>query len=473
MGDAVENLRRCPRDPDRGHSDRRHSLRAPLRRPRSRGGTRRPSLPRRGDTGQEQFRSSVGRRSRVPGSCAARPRRGRQHPPSTRSLVRSRSSGFPLADSARGHSFRASAPRLRRSGAARWPKSRHPPPLVSFSTRPLRSAPWAPCEALLSFEETEMIFPARSSFPGPPIAVRQSRKDSGGSAVVVAILLAVTAGVVIALVALLGGGKETVASRSAAAFEEAQRKGIPVGEAAHGHGAVAPGAAHGGDSEPEKPEAGHAAHGEVEMPDHGGEMPAHGGHAMTGTTAGGVSPHAGMPHGTSAPGSGAAPSSHAGMQHGSPAPRPGASRPTTGPAGHAGHGGIPPAPAEATASAPTEPLAKSAVARPGQPAATLRSDPLDSPAATSEMDAKRAAEMAASMGSGGHGTHGTGSYVQIDAGRESVGKAEPTSPGHEGMGHGSMPPPAPTATPDSRKPRPRRTPVPTPSGHAHPGGGDR
>lgn len=317
-----------------------------------------------------------------------------------------------------------------------------------------------------------MLFRARNSFPLLPVAVQRSRTDSGWSAVIVAILLAVAAGVVIALVALLDGGKETVASRSATAFEEAQRKGIPVGEAAHGgHGATSPADGHAGMETPAQGKAGMAGHAGMEMPgQRESETPAHGGHAMPGSATSGSSPHAGMLHGTAAPGSTAAPSSHAGMQHSTPAPRPGASQPTTGGAAdHAGHAGMQPAPAGTAGGAPPEPFAKAAVAGPGQPAATLEQDPLDAPAATSQMDAKRSAEIAAQLGSGGHGMqHGTSSYRQLDAGRESV---RPGMPDHQGMDHGSMPPPTPT--PATTKPRPAATPIPTPGGHVHPGGGAR
>jgi hypothetical protein len=195
-------------------------------------------------------------------------------------------------------------------------------------------------------------------------------------------------------------------------------------------------------------------------------MSGHGEHVMAQPGARGGSPHAGMQHGTVAPGS-----PHAGMQHGAPARRPGSSQPTTeSPAGDAGHGGMQPAPAGMTGGSPPAPLAKAAVAGPGQPAATLEPDPLDAPAATSQMDAKRSAEMAASMGSGGHGmSHGTGSYRQLDAGRESMEKAPPGMPGHEGMGHGSLPPSTPT--PATIKPHPAVTPAPTSRGHVHPSGG--
>lgn len=59
----------------------------------------------------------------------------------------------------------------------------------------------------------------------------------------------------------------------------------------------------------------------------------------------------------------------------------------------------------------------------GQPAATLRPDALDAPAATSVTDAQRSAEMAEEMtggdhgGHGGHGGHGAGTYTHVDAGR--------------------------------------------------------
>ncbi len=62
------------------------------------------------------------------------------------------------------------------------------------------------------------------------------------------------------------------------------------------------------------------------------------------------------------------------------------------------------------------------VPSPGQPASTLRPDPIDAPAATSVADAQRSADLAAGMagghgGHGDHGGHGTGSYRHVDAGR--------------------------------------------------------
>jgi predicted RNA-binding Zn-ribbon protein involved in translation (DUF1610 family) len=70
-----------------------------------------------------------------------------------------------------------------------------------------------------------------------------------------------------------------------------------------------------------------------------------------------------------------------------------------------------------------------------QPAATLRPDALDAPAATSVADAQRSEEIAAEMkgAAGGHGGHeghgghaaGTGgTYVHVDAGREMTAQEE-------------------------------------------------
>jgi hypothetical protein len=191
------------------------------------------------------------------------------------------------------------------------------------------------------------------------------------------------------------------------------------------------------------------AHAGMEMPGRGdSEAPGHSGHAMAGSMTSGSSPHAGM-------------------QHGTPAPRPGGSQaPASGAAGHAGHGVTQQPPAGTTGSPPPAPLAKSAVAGPGQPAATLEPDSLDAPTLTSQIDAKRAAETAAQ---GGHGmAHGTGSYRQLDAGRES---APPAMPDHPGMDHGPLPGAAPK--PATTRPRPATTPAPTPGGHVHPGGGPR
>jgi len=199
----------------------------------------------------------------------------------------------------------------------------------------------------------------------------------------------------IALAAVIGcGGEESVASKSAAAFEEAQKKGETLGGEGHAHGG-----AHGEDN--------HAGHGEAAAP-LAGEMQHEAGHegmehAEHGST-GGTSPvdHSAMGHGAGAhqpeaAGAGHQGSGHAG--HGAPSAQPSGSH-----AGHSASGGEMP-----SAQAPAPEL-------PAEPASILRPDPLDSPVATSVVDAQRSAEMNQQM-SGGHGEHGGGTYRHVDAGR--------------------------------------------------------
>ena len=209
---------------------------------------------------------------------------------------------------------------------------------------------------------------------------------------------------VAALAAIIAGGlvfagcgrEPSIAGKSAAAFSEAQEKGEAFGGEGHAHGGMAhpqqaPEAA-GGET------AGHAAmeHGGHAAMEHA-QRPAapggHGGHAAMQPDSG---PHAG--HG---PTTSEAP----------PAAMP--------PAGHAGHmPAAPPVPAHAS---------------PGQPAATLRPDAADAPAATSVIDAQRAAALASEMAGGGHGGHGAGTYRQLDAGRAPT--AQPESQEHEEHDH--------------------------------------
>jgi hypothetical protein len=61
----------------------------------------------------------------------------------------------------------------------------------------------------------------------------------------------------------------------------------------------------------------------------------------------------------------------------------------------------------------------SAASAPGQPAATLRPDPRDAPAATAVREAERSAALAADTAARGHGGHHAG-YRQVDAGRDDV-----------------------------------------------------
>jgi hypothetical protein len=116
----------------------------------------------------------------------------------------------------------------------------------------------------------------------------------------------------------------------------------------------------------------------------------------------------------------------AGMDHSGMAGMGAQSQPRTDP--HAGmdHSKMPGMSHDMPMSAPSpEPL--SATASPGQPAATLRPDPVDQPAPTSVADAGRSAAMAAEMSGGGHGmSHGT--YQHLDAGRDIEAPSPKPSP---------------------------------------------
>lgn len=233
------------------------------------------------------------------------------------------------------------------------------------------------------------------------------------------------------------GGNQTTASKSAAEFDEAQKKGVQPGT----------GEAHG-------------AHGQAAE---GQRSPAPSN--MTGMD------HSSMPGMGSAPasrpGAKAADSSMAGMDHshmpgmgGAPAARPGAKGTGSSMAGmdhasvpgmdhartpsmdHAKMGHSPAMSQPAPVPPPPVPEQPVAVAEPGQPAATLRPDEIDSPALTAVREAARAAEMAMQMAGGGHGMqHGT--YRQIDAGRDDA--TPPREEGHEG--HQVAPSPRPTPSP--------------------------
>ncbi|HYO13859.1 MAG TPA: hypothetical protein VE685_11755, partial [Thermoanaerobaculia bacterium] len=271
---------------------------------------------------------------------------------------------------------------------------------------------------------------------------------------------AVFAGGLVALVALVGCEREpSVASKGAAAFRESQEKGetFEATEHSHGHGAITPG----GGQEAGAGAADHAHHeaatpGHAHAPagashdhsamGHGSEAHA-AGHASRRSAApqsGGHGGHAGMDHGPSH----AAPSGrtsegpaetggatghdeHAGHSALSPQAPPAGGQSSSG--GHAGH-----SPARGSTATETAVAAPEAVT-PGQPAATLRPDALDAPAATSVLDAQRSAAMAEEMrGGGGHGGHGTGTYRQVDAGRGpgAYQGSEEQTPGSEPHLHG-------------------------------------
>ena len=270
---------------------------------------------------------------------------------------------------------------------------------------------------------------------------------------------AALAGGLAALAALAGCSREpSVASRSAAAFREAQKKGetFEGSEHSHGHGAITPG----GDA----PEA---AHDHSAM-DHGNGAHAEGHAPRPGESAAqhpaGHGGHAGMD-----PGKGHGEMDH-GKGHAAPERTAGAAEQDEQ-AGHAGHGAMPqqapPAGGEPSSDthaghaghaatqdtmAPETAIAAAPVAvPPGQPAATLRPDALDAPAATSVSDAQRSAEMAEEMsGGGGHGGHGghggpgAGTYRHVDAGR-GPGASEGSEDHVPGAGthqHGPATPPS-------------------------------
>jgi Heavy metal binding domain len=252
------------------------------------------------------------------------------------------------------------------------------------------------------------------------------------------------------LLAAACGGKQSVASKSAAAYDEAKAKGVAVGgghehgghaatetatdhsahgtaadahagmqhgaatetgamdhsahggmtatdHAAMGHGSTAGHGAHAGMTAADHAAMGHGAHGSGSAPDqhaqHGSSTAGHAGHGTT-TPAGGHDMHAGMQHGTTSPGA----DPHAGhtqqgaaqpdhAQHG--AMQPGAASPAM--TQHAGHG-APPATALLPAPRTNREMQK---LRPG---ATLRPDAFDAPAPISVSEAAKAAE-------GGHQGH--------------------------------------------------------------------
>jgi Heavy metal binding domain len=245
------------------------------------------------------------------------------------------------------------------------------------------------------------------------------------------------AGVLVALSALAGCGREQSADgRSPAASREIPDTAPGAGAAHHAqHGEAAPGHDHGGPGTP-SPVHSAARHGSG----------AHAGHAPQRGAApqpGGHTGHAGMDHGKghAAPERTAAGhDEHAGHAAMSPQAPPAGGQPSSD--SHAGH-----APAQGTMT-PTTAVAAPVAVPPGQPAATLRPDALDAPAATSVTDARRSAEMAEEMsgggGHGGHGGHGAGTYRHVDAGRGpgAYEGSEDHVPGAGAHQHGPSTPPS-------------------------------
>lgn len=263
------------------------------------------------------------------------------------------------------------------------------------------------------------------------------------------------------------GGNQTTASKSAAAFDEAQRKGVPptAGEAHGQHGDAARAtdhSAHGGSAIPGMDHA--------NMPGRTGPRGAHTGSTAAPRPSQTRAPHAHTPvagkNHSNMPGLATAHGVHPGSTAaGTPghtrAPR--VSAPKTG----MDHANMPGTDHSAMAqprasTAPPVPERPAAVASREQLVATLRPDGLDVPEPTAIREAARAAEIAQQMDGGGHGmSHGT--YRQLDAGRDDVA---PTPSGHEGH---QMAPAAPS--PSSAAPhgtRPAR-PAPAPSADPHAG----
>ena len=288
-------------------------------------------------------------------------------------------------------------------------------------------------------------------------------------------------GIVPLLVTATGcGGRESTASKSAAAFEEAAKKGgSPAGTSGETHGGHDASAGAAGASEemdhskmpgmdPSASMAGmdHSRATGTRSPGMAGmdhsAMPGMRRSGVSGTNRGGM---AGMDHsrmsGGSTPGM-------AGMNH--------ASMSTTNPSGMAGRGhdmagmGQMGAKGPMGAPVPEPPLA---VARPGQPAATLRTDGIDAPVATAIKDAARADGMSGEMAGMSHGM-----YRQTDAGRDVVRSPTPITGGHEGhemapstappmpAAHGAHGQPAsPRSSPTTANPTP--APAPSPAGIPH------
>ena len=206
--------------------------------------------------------------------------------------------------------------------------------------------------------------------------------------------------VALILLVLACGRQQTVASKSAAAYREAEAKGTAVsGGHDHGHHVPAPTGtdaavmdhsthgstadAHAGHATPAAGATDHHAHGASVAADHaamghGSPADAHAGHDAHRTTARAAAHdgHAAMQHGTAAA---ATPDPHA--HHRQPAPA----------TAHAGHGAATqqPPPAGAPTVVLGAPTSSAEMAR-TQPAATLRPDEFDAPAAIAVAEAEKA-----------------------------------------------------------------------------------
>ncbi len=272
------------------------------------------------------------------------------------------------------------------------------------------------------------------------------------------------------------GGNESTASKSAAAFDEAAKKGMAPGAAGDAHGGhVAPaGAAHGDHDMTASSTAGDDAMADM---DHS-TMPGmnHSGGNVAGSMAGmdhsKMTDMGGMDHSRTSGRASSRMAGMAGMDHSKMPGTAGMDHAKGGPAmagmDHSAMAGMNHGAASAmpgmghdmsAMGAPRPPIPEPAltVARPGQPAATLRSDDIDAPAPTAIRDASRAGGM--DMAGMSHGT-----YRQTDAGRDVAREpmATPMTGGHEGH---QMPPatapPMPAAHAGHGQPASPRSPAPT------------
>lgn len=194
------------------------------------------------------------------------------------------------------------------------------------------------------------------------------------------------------------GGKQSMASKSAAAFREAQAKGTPAGEPSHGgHAATPDGSLTTSTDHAEMSEMEHAATPDMDHSTMEGM-----GHAQPGMQ------HERAPHGQhgqkTPSGTSPTPMEHGTMQHGMR------------------HG-------ETTSHAEGITEVRQVEAHPGQEASTLEPDSLDAPAPTSVRDAARSAEMAKMMASPGHAM-AHGAYVHQDVGRGPA-PMQHDMPGHD------------------------------------------
>ncbi|MCM2314816.1 MAG: hypothetical protein NDJ92_06665 [Thermoanaerobaculia bacterium] len=184
------------------------------------------------------------------------------------------------------------------------------------------------------------------------------------------------------------GGEQSMASKSAAAFREAQAKETSVAEPSHGGHAATP-------RESATTSTDHTGMSAIEQaatPDMDHSMMAGMGHDRDDTQHE-KAPHG--QHGRKTPGdSSPTPMEHGSMQHGMQ------------------HG-------ETTSQRVGMAEVRQVEAQPGQPASTLEPDSLDAPAPTSVGDAARSAEMAKMMASPGHAM-AHGAYVHQDVGRGPV-----------------------------------------------------